>query len=117
MYYETASGKKSNRDGAYTGMETHNMILEAEIDLVEPQTMISLGKDSENAIKKLKRIETTDCKIEDDGINYLFMPHISRTVTQNIMPIANLFITMGVLKKNPEMQKLGEKLKNTHLFE
>ncbi|MFN4853159.1 MAG: hypothetical protein ACK5JC_01920 [Bacteroidota bacterium] len=123
IYYETtplADGKQSivlsNKDKDYTGKEsiafkTNRAILEAEINLVKPDTIISLGNESAAALKMLSGIYSNDIDLMHNDIRYLFMPHISRTVTQSISTIANLFIAMGKLKNNHSMIDLGQQIK------
>lgn len=123
IYYETYSdnnGKKtkllSNKDKEYIDKKSHSYltnksILELEIQLVKPDTIISLGHESAHALKMIQSIDTNDLEVTQNGIRYLFMPHISRTVTQSIPTIANLFITMGKLKNDSEMIQLGEMIR------
>lgn len=123
LYYETfeiINGKQtkilSNKDPDYISskcdsFETNKKILEEEIKLINPKTIISLGNESTNALKKISGINSSEIEVLHNGIKYLFMPHISRTVTQNILTIANLFISMGKLKNNLKMIELGEQIK------
>ena len=39
------------------------------------------------------------------------MPHIARTVTQNISTIANLFVAMGKIKNDKQMENIGNQIK------
>ncbi len=124
LYYETYNSKNgkqvkvlSNKDKDYTDKNSHafsinKSILEAEIDIVKPNTIIALGKESASALKTLQGIKTTGSDINHNGIQHIFMPHISRTVTQNIPTVANLFIAMGRLKKDKQMITLGEQIKS-----
>lgn len=123
LYYESfeiTNGKQnkiiSNKDKEYISpkcdsFETNKKILEEEIKLIKPKTIISLGNESANALKKISGINSTDLEVFHNGIKYLFMPHISRTVTQNILTISNLFISMGKLKNNLKMIEIGEQIK------
>jgi len=123
LYYETfeiINGKQtkilSNKDPDYIStkcdsFETNKKILVDEIKLINPKTIISLGNESANALKKILGINSSELEVIHNGIKYLFMPHISRTVTQNIITIANLFISMGKLKNNLKMIELGEQIK------
>jgi len=125
LYYETHYNDKgkqykllSNKDQTYTdkasvAFNTNKKILEAEIELVKPNTIISLGNESAYALKMISGITSNELEVTHNGISYLFMPHISRTVTQSIPTIANLFITMGKLKNNAKMIALGEEIKST----
>jgi hypothetical protein len=63
------------------------------------------------SLKILFVIKTNKLATQHNGIDYLFIPHISRTVTQNIATISNLFITIGKLKNNDAMRTLGEQIK------
>lgn len=130
LYYEYNVLKKnqqtknpSNKDPEFTGktsvpFNTNKLILQAEIELIKPDTIISLGIESANALKLISDIKTTDINIVHNGINYLFMPHISRTVTQSIQTIGNLFIAMGKLKKDSEFELTGNQINKlkTKLF-
>jgi hypothetical protein len=123
LYYESfeiINGKQtkiiSNKDTEYISpkcdsFETNKKILEEEIKLIKPKTIISLGNESANALKKISGINSSELEVLHKGIKYLFMPHISRTVTQNIVTIANLFISMGKLKNNIKMIEIGEQIK------
>jgi uracil-DNA glycosylase len=130
LYYEYNVLKKnqqtknpSNKDPEFTGrtsipFKTNKLILQAEIELIKPDTIISLGIESANALKLISDVKTTDINIVHNGINYLFMPHISRTVTQSIQTIGNLFIAMGKLKKDSEFELTGNQINKlkTKLF-
>jgi uracil-DNA glycosylase len=130
LYYEKFSlinGKQtkilSNKDPEYISIQcdsfkTNQKILEEEIKLTKPNTIISLGNESANALKKISGINSSELDLFHKGIRYLFMPHISRTVTQNILTIGNLFISLGKLKNNPNWIKIGEQIKieKTKLF-
>jgi uracil-DNA glycosylase len=123
LYYESfeiINGKQtkilSNKDTEYISpkcdsFETNKKILEEEIKLIKPKTIISLGNESANALKKISGINSTELEVFHNGIKYVFMPHISRTVTQNILTISNLFISMGKLKNNKKMIEIGEQIK------
>lgn len=89
---------------------TNRLILEAEINLIKPDIIISLGNESAKALKIISNIKTTNIDIMHNGISYLFMPHISRTVTQSIPTIANLFIALGKIKKDAEFESIGNQI-------
>jgi hypothetical protein len=74
--------------------------------------IITLGIESANALKTIQNIKSKEILETINNITYLFMPHISRTVTQNIQTIANLFISIGLLKNNNEMNELGKKIQH-----
>jgi uracil-DNA glycosylase len=124
LYYESSVLKNnkqtkilSNKDPEFISkmsvpFNTNKLILEAEINLIKPDTIISLGNESANALKMISNIKTTNLDIIHNGISYLFMPHISRTVTQSIPTIANLFIAMGKIKKDDEFESLGNQINN-----
>lgn len=130
LYYEKTlviNGKQtkilSNKDPEYISIhcdsfKTNQKILKEEIKLINPNTIISLGNDSANALKKISGINSSELDLFHNGIRYIFMPHISRTVTQNILTIGNLFITLGKLKNNTNWIEIGEQIKieKTKLF-
>ena len=60
------------------------------------------------ALKSIMNIKTNELVFEQEGIEYLFMPHISRTVTQSIPTIANLFISLGNLKDDRNFLEVGK---------
>jgi len=74
--------------------------------------IITLGIESANALKSIQNIQSKEILETINNITYLFMPHISRTVTQNIQTIANLFISIGLLKNNNEMNELGKEIQH-----
>lgn len=125
LYYESFSevnGKRShyisNKDKAFIGKNTipfkiNKEILESEINIVKPTKIIALGKEAANALKLIKNIKNSDSEISfnQEGIEYIFMPHIARTVTQNISTIANLFVAIGKLKNDEQMENIGKQIK------
>ncbi len=124
LYYESFGFKNnkqtkilSNKDPEFISktsipFNTNKLILEAEINLIKPDTIIALGNESANALKMISNIKTTNLDIIHNGISYLFMPHISRTVTQSIPTIANLFIAMGKIKNDAEFESIGNQINN-----
>jgi uracil-DNA glycosylase len=122
LYYESFVLKNnkqikilSNKDPDFISKKsvpfnTNKLILEAEINLVKPDIIISLGNESAKALKIISNIKTTNIDIMHNGISYLFMPHISRTVTQSIPTIANLFIALGKIKKDAEFESIGNQI-------
>ena len=125
LYYESFSevnGRKthvvSNKDKSFIGKDTvpfkiNKQILEAEIKIVQPTKIIALGKEAASALKLIKDIKNSELEIcfNQDGIDYIFMPHIARTVTQNISTIANLFVAMGKIKNDWQMENIGNQIK------
>lgn len=108
----------SNKDKTFIGKNTvpfniNKEILEKEIELVKPTKIIALGKEAASALKQIQdlRIKGSEIYYRHNQIEYLFMPHIARTVTQNISTIANLFVAMGKLKNDKQLEFLGEQLK------
>ena len=131
LYYETytnVNGKQvklvSNKDSEFVfknsePFERNKKILEEEINIIAPEIIISLGKESENALKLIQGIESKELELTHNNVRYIFMPHISRTVTQSITTIANLFITLGKLKENNHFVELGNSINSARksLFE
>ncbi len=125
LYYESFSevnGRKnhivSNKDKSFIGKDTipfkiNKQILDAEIKIVQPTKIIALGKEAANALKLIKGIKNSESEIcfNQEGIEYIFMPHIARTVTQNISTIANLFFAMGKIKNDKQMENIGNQIK------
>lgn len=110
--------KVSNKDKTFIGKNTvpfniNKEILEKEIELVKPTKIIALGKEAASALKQIQdlKIKGSEIYYRHNQIEYLFMPHIARTVTQNISTIANLFVAMGKLKNDKQLEFLGEQLK------
>ena len=120
LYYEYQEQNKtllSNKDKSFTGNNSeyyalHKFILNEEIKIIQPDMIITLGIESANALKSIQNIQSKEILETINNITYLFMPHISRTVTQNIQTIANLFISIGLLKNNNEMNELGKKIQH-----
>jgi hypothetical protein len=108
----------SNKDKTFIGKNTvpfniNKEILEKEIELVKPTKIIALGKEAASALKQIQdlKVKGSEVYFMHNQIEYLFMPHIARTVTQNILTIANLLVAMGKLKSDQELELLGEQLK------
>ena len=120
LYYEYQENNKtllSNKDKSFTGNKSeyyklHKFILNEEIKIIQPDMIITLGNESANALKTIQNIKSNEIFETINNITYLFMPHISRTVTQNIQTISNLFISIGILKNNSEMKELGENIQH-----
>ena len=107
--------KLSNKDPEFIVKKTeaynqNKLILEKEINIVKPNKIISLGNESATALKSIMNINTNELFFEQEQIEYIFMPHISRTVTQSIPTIANLFISLGKLNSNDTFLEVGKKI-------
>jgi hypothetical protein len=87
----------------------HRRILELEIAHLNPQRIITLGVHAENALKSILNKKTYDD-------TYLFMPHISRTVTQSIPVVARMLSSLGKLNNDPELIKIGDAISRYKLF-
>jgi hypothetical protein len=87
----------------------HRQILELEIAHLNPKCIITLGVHAENALKSILNKETYDD-------TYLFMPHISRTVTQSIPVVARMLSSLGKLNNDPELIKIGDAISRYKLF-
>ena len=103
------------------GLPIHFNIFKDEIDLINPDKIITIGKDAADAVKKF--IETnkklSKVKIYEDlvyevtdietnsKITIYFIPHISGQVTSGIVTIANLYKSIGKLKNDCELQSVG----------
>lgn len=61
-------------------------------------------------MRSIQQIPSGDWGYQKDGIQYIFMPHISRTVTQSITTIANLYICVGLLRDNEELKRIGDEM-------
>ena len=122
LYYEYTVLKNnksatiiSNKDPEYlhkngTAFKLNKTILEREIASIKPDIIVSLGLESANALKMLQGIKDKENYMTHNGIEYIFMPHIARTVTQSIPTIANLFIAMGKIKKHKSLIEAGEQI-------
>ena len=126
IYYETKNlaGQiiLSNKDKEFSQNNSLNqekspynqnvLILEKEIEIIKPRRIITLGKDARNAVVKIRSlsINNDDVLISLDGIEYIFLPHISQTVTQSIKTIGNLYRGIGIIANQPNITKIGENL-------
>jgi len=43
-----------------------------------------------------QKIKTNDIQFQQDGIQYIFLPHVPRTVTQSIKTFVNLYKGIGL---------------------
>ncbi len=118
LYYEEINNLnksilRSNKDKRYTSSKSETFqinqrILIEEISIIKPNKIITLGKDAENVIKKIALIETDQLSFNKSGIEYIFIPHISKTVTQHITTIGKLFKSIGILKHDQKTIELGQ---------
>lgn len=84
----------------------HRHILEKEFDFLfqnsstNESLVIALGKEAKTSICQLFGINLKEDEISivHDNIKFIFMPHISRTVTQNIKTVSRLYEAIGELK-------------------
>lgn len=84
----------------------HRHILEKEFDFLfqnsstNESLVIALGKEAKASICQLFGINLKEDEISivHDNIKFIFMPHISRTVTQNIKTVSRLYEAIGELK-------------------
>lgn len=86
--YTNLEGKPkiSNKDKNFTDTKNgsiHKAILDKEIALIRPTKIITLGKEAKTA---LLAIRPDLGEKEKREIECIFMPHISRIVTQNVPP-------------------------------
>lgn len=118
IYYETKNEKGqnliSNKDKSFIEKECYQQnksILEDEIlNIVRPNQIITLGVEAANAVKGIKKIKTNDIQIQQDDIQYIFLPHIARTVTQSIKTIGNLYKGLGIITRNFEIEQIGDSI-------
>lgn len=120
LYYDTVALKEgrtygvvSNKDESFIGRKTapyqmNKAILAKEIKEVRPTRIVTFGNEAASALKSIHKISGSGVEQHKDGIHYIFMPHISRTVTQSITTIANLYITAGILRGNDELERIGK---------
>ena len=121
IYYvsKDSLGQKllSNKDSDFTeknkpAYEKNISILKAEIKIINPNRIITLGKDARESVIKIMEIETNDeeVHIKKDNIEFIFLPHISTTVTQSIKTIGDLYRGLGIITKNDEILQIGNEL-------
>lgn len=127
LYYETMSEAKrsillSNKDKSHIEPGTpsgklYKKILEEEIAIIRPTRIITLGNEAAAAVKKIRNISTSDLAFRDVNTEYIFLPHISTTVTQSIKTIGNLFKGVGMINGDEMIASIGENiLRNKNLF-
>lgn len=93
----------------------HYEILNEEIFKVDPNRIITIGKDAKLAILSIYQKELTEHNLEENtsyvkvsnDLEFFFVPHISNLVLQNFIPIANLFVSIGKLRKNKKWGQIG----------
>lgn len=121
IYYESKDslGQKllSNKDSDFIekrkpAYEKNISILKEEIKIINPNRIITLGKDAREAVIKIMEIETNDEEIhvKKNNIEFIFLPHISTTVTQSIKTIGDLYRGLGIITKNDEILQIGNEL-------
>jgi hypothetical protein len=117
IYFDSVdkNQKVSNKDATFkkfkisvNGKEKniHRYILEKEFEFLfqnsssNESIVIALGKEAKTAICQLFGIKLSEDEISivHDNIKFIFMPHISRTVTQNIKTVSRLYEAIGELK-------------------
>jgi hypothetical protein len=84
----------------------HHVILKKEIECFfnssnsEENIVLTLGKEARNAVSILYQIEHKEDEVfvKKNDVKFIFMPHISRTVTQNIKTVGRLYEAIGELK-------------------
>lgn len=117
IYYDSIdkNQKVSNKDTDFKEFKIsinnnekniHRHILEKEFDFLfqnsstNESLVIALGKEAKTSICQLFGINLKEDEISivHDNIKFIFMPHISRTVTQNIKTVSRLYEAIGELK-------------------
>jgi uracil-DNA glycosylase len=108
------------------GLPIHFEIFKEELQLIKPDTIITIGKDAADAIKKFIDEDKNFSKKsiyenlvyevfeKKDGVNrkflIYFIPHISGQVTSGIVTIANLYKSIGKLNEDKDLQFIGEEM-------
>lgn len=120
LYYETSVMRAgvtlplvSNKDETFIGRGTvpyqmNKSILAAEIKAVAPTRVVAFGNEAAAALRGIQGLSSSGPIQIHEGVEYVFVPHISRTVTQSISTIANLYTTVGILRRNTELQRIGQ---------
>jgi hypothetical protein len=117
IYYDSIDRNKkvSNKDTDFKEFKIsinnnekniHRHILEKEFEFLfqnsstNESLVIALGKEAKTSICQLFGINLKEDEISivHDNIKFIFMPHISRTVTQNIKTVSRLYEAIGELK-------------------
>jgi hypothetical protein len=130
IYFDNAnpSQKISSKDSKFKNFEIlienqkknlHYQILEEEIETFFSKSkpnqnfVIALGNEAKDAICRIYNITTKDkISVEQKNKKFIFMPHISRIVTQNIKTISNLFEAMSIIKDLRKNDKSATEYKN-----
>ncbi len=84
----------------------HSLILKKELEYFfnsfnnEENIILTLGKEAATAISTMYQINRREDEVFvcQNNIKFIFMPHISRTVTQNIKTVSRLYVAIGKLK-------------------
>jgi hypothetical protein len=117
IFYDTADKKQkvSNKDSDFKEFKIsidgnekniHRHILEKEFEFLfqnsssNENLVVALGKEAQTTICQLFGIKLSENEISivHQNIKFIFMPHISRTVTQNIKTVGRLYEAIGELK-------------------
>ena len=118
IYYETKDETGqillSNKDKAFIASNeppyVQNVsILKKEIEIVNPNRIIMLGKDAKNAVIKILDLPGNNDEVilKHNGKEFVFLPHISATVTRNIKTIGDLYKGLGVITNQKEITSIG----------
>lgn len=118
--YKLYTKDNSERKKLKKDSEFHYNILEKEISTINPNKIITIGKDAKIAVAKIYKKELDNhmnakhnSYLEiSNSLELFFIPHISNMVLQNFIPIANLFISIGKLKNNKTFEKIGIEILN-----
>jgi hypothetical protein len=129
IYYDTKginNQKVSNKDKLFKNkmilgkdgvtINIHKYLLDLELEYIfreansQQHLMIAMGKEAELAICELLAIkkEKDAVFVSHGQINILFIPHISRTVTQSIKTISKLYEAIGLLKNMRKKDNSGD---------
>ncbi|MGB1018821.1 MAG: hypothetical protein ACPGVH_07110, partial [Chitinophagales bacterium] len=82
-----------------------------------PNRIITIGEYAKIAIQKIliNKSEINNKSLyyynhPESQIEMFFIPHISNMVLQNLIPIANLFLSIGKLKNNEVFKEIGNSI-------
>lgn len=89
--------------------EQNVSILKKEIEIIKPDRIITLGKDAKNAVKKILELPENNDEVimKHNGKEFVFLPHISTTVTQSIKTIGDLYKGLGIITNQQEIISIG----------
>lgn len=118
IYYETKDEAGqillSNKDKAFIASNeppyVQNVsILKKEIEIINPNRIITLGKDAKNAVIKILDLpgNNDEVMLKHNGKEFVFLPHISTTVTQSIKTIGDLYKGLGIITNQKEITSIG----------